>query len=145
MKLTTPEVPVPRREEIARELTETVVRLMAPPAGRGPTPADLRERCTVHFTPYDPTSMAIGGKLMRDRAEQDITMEFSDWGMTPRQQRRLASELTPMLAGLFGMQNHLDHVNIRFHPYPPTDFAVGGKLLSQLVPAIGRLMKRLAS
>ncbi len=144
MKLTSAEISVGRREEIARELTDAVVRLMKPPGGRGPTPEQLRDRCTVHFTPYDPTSMAIGGKLMRDRAEQDVTMEFSDWGMTPRLQRRLTRELTPLLARLFGMESHLDHVNIRFYPYPPTDFAVGGRLLSELVPAIGRLMKRLS-
>ena len=72
-------------------------------------------------------------------------MEFSDWGMRPRLQGRLAGELTPVLARLFGMEAQLDSVNIRFHPYPPTDFAVGGKLLSELIPVIGRLMRRLAS
>ena len=145
MKLTFPDVSEARRQDIAKELTEAVVRLMTPPGGRGLKPEELRERCTVHFTPYTPTSMAIGGKLMRDRHEQDVTMEFSDWGMGTRLKRRLARELTPVLARLFGMEAQSDHVNIRFHPYPPTDFAVGGKLLSELIPAIGRLMKRVAS
>lgn len=145
MKLTTAVISVERRQEIASELTEQVVRLMTPKNGRGPKPEELREHCTVHCTPYEPTSMTIGGKLMRDRAEQDVTLEFSDWGLGPRLQRRLARELTPVLAKLFGIEAQLDHVNIRFHPYPPSDFAVGGRLLSDLIPAIGRLMKRLAS
>jgi phenylpyruvate tautomerase PptA (4-oxalocrotonate tautomerase family) len=144
MKLTSPELSVEHREVVARELTETIVRLMTPKNGRGLSPDELRERCTVHFTPYEPTTMAIGGRLMRDRGEQDVTMEFSDWGMTPRMQRRLAGELTPVLARLFGMEQQLDHVNIRFHPFPPTDFAVGGKLLADLIPKIGQIMKRLA-
>lgn len=121
------------------------VRLMTPKNGRGLTSQELRERCTVHFTPYTPTSMAIGGKLMRERAESDVTMEFSDWGMSPRLQRRLARELTPVLAQLFAMETRVDHVNIRFHPYPPSDFAVGGRLLSELIPRVGRAMKRLWS
>jgi hypothetical protein len=53
--------------------------------------------------------------------------------MTPRLQRRLARELTPVLAKPFDM-GQLDHVNIRFHPYPPTDFAVGGRLLVERIP-----------
>lgn len=144
MKLTTPEVSLERRQIIAHELTETVVRAMTPKNERGLTASELRERCTVHFTPYEPTTMAIGGKLMSDRGDGDVTMEFSDWGMGPRLQRRLARELTPVLTKLFGMEAAPDHVNIRFHPYPPTDFAVGGKLLSELIPAIGRVMKRVA-
>jgi phenylpyruvate tautomerase PptA (4-oxalocrotonate tautomerase family) len=143
MKLTTPELSVEQREQIARQLTEAVVRLMAPPGGRGPTAQELRERCTVHFTPYEPTMMAIGGKLMRDRAEKDVTMEFSDWGLSLNHLRLLARELTPVLAKLFGMEGQLDHVNIRFHPYPPHHFAVGGKLLYDLIPIIGRIMKPL--
>lgn len=143
MKLTTPETTADDRARIARELTEAVVQLLTP--RNGLTPQELRERCTVHFTPYEPMMMAIGGTLMRDRIGKDITMELSDWGMTKRMQRRLARELAPLLARLFGMEDHLDHVNIRFHPYPPTDFAVGGRLLADLIPKIGQLMKRLAS
>jgi hypothetical protein len=37
----------------------------------------------------------------------------------------------------------LDSVNVRFHSYPPTDFAVGGQLLSARVPRVVRLAKRL--
>ena len=35
-------------------------------------------------------------------------------------------------------------INIRCHPYPPRDFAVGGRLLVDRAPAISRLMKRLS-
>lgn len=61
--------------------------------------------------------------------------------MTTRRQARAAARLTPLLVELFTAQ--LDAVNIRFHPYPPTDFAVGGVLLSRLVPRAGRLAKRI--
>jgi hypothetical protein len=65
--------------------------------------------------------------------------------MSVKQQRRIAKRLTPLLAELFDIApNGLDGINIRFHSYPPTDFAVGGRLLSDIVPLVGRLMKRLA-
>ena len=60
-----------------------------------------------------------------------------------RTQRRVAARLTPVLAELFGLSGDLGGVNIRFHSYPPIDFAVGGKLLADLVPRIGQVMKRL--
>ena len=37
---------------------------------------------------------------------------------------------TPVLASIFGVpHNQHDSVNVRFHPYPPHNFAVGGRLL----------------
>ena len=73
----------------------------------------------------------------------DLTLDLSDWSMSVRQQRRIAQRLTPLLAELFEVPPAaVDGINIRFHPYPATDFAVGGRLLSDLVPVMGRLMKR---
>ena len=73
-------------------------------------------------------------------------MELSDWSIPVKQPRRVAQHLTPLLAELFDvLAGGLDGVNIRFHPYPPTGFAVGGHLLSDIVPLVGRLMKRVAS
>ena len=143
--LTTPPLSLDDRQRIAHDLTEAVVRLMTPANGRGLSPDELRERCTVHFTPYEDDMLAIGGKLMRDREEKDVTMEFSDWGLNTRRQRKLARELTPLLASFFGLGTQLDHVNIRFHPYPPSDFAVGGRLFADLIPAIGRFMKSITA
>jgi hypothetical protein len=61
--------------------------------------------------------------------------------MGPRLQRGLARELTPVPARLFGMEAQPDHVNIRFYPYPPTDLVVGGKLLFEVIQAIGRIIE----
>ena len=141
LKLTCPEIDTATRERVAQELTNAVVHLNA---SRHITADELRERCTVHFTPYSPDSMAIGGRLMRDRPESDVTLEYSDWNLSRRRRRRLAPALTRVLAGLFQMENQTDHMNIRFHPYPPSDFAVGGRLLADVVPLVGRVMKRFA-
>ncbi len=61
--------------------------------------------------------------------------------MSVRQQARVAAALTPLLVECYDAQ--ADDVNLRFHSYPPTDFAVGGVLLSRRVPRPGRWAKRI--
>ena len=87
----------------------------------------------------------IGGRTQKGRGTPDVTVELSDWLMSVKQQRKVAKVLTPRLAELFGVAaEDLDAINIRFHSYPPSDFAVGGALLSDRVPWIGRFLKKLA-
>jgi hypothetical protein len=109
------------------------------------TQEELRERTTVHFVPYRENELFIGARTPEERKAIDLTVELSDWSMSVQQQRRIARHLTPLLGELFEIPpTGLDGINIRYHPYPPTDFAVGGRLLSDIVPLIGRLMKRFA-
>ena len=109
------------------------------------TREELRERTTVHFTAYGENELFIGGRTPAERNAIDLTVELSDWSMSVKQQRRIAQRLTPLLAELFDIPPAgRNGINIRFHPYPPTDFAVGGRL-SDIVPLIGRVLKRLAN
>jgi phenylpyruvate tautomerase PptA (4-oxalocrotonate tautomerase family) len=144
LRITCPEGRSEQRQRIAQHLTAAINDLFYHPRGRV-TRAELRERTTVHFMPYAPGDLFIGGRTPDERGAVDLTVELSDWHMSVRQQRKVARVLTPVLADLFDVPpNGLDGINIRFHPYPPRDFAVGGRLLSDLVPRVGRLMKRLA-
>lgn len=61
--------------------------------------------------------------------------------MSVRRQARVAARLTALLVEMFGAEP--DAVNIRFHPYPPTEFAVGGILLSRRIPRPARWAKRI--
>lgn len=107
---------------------------------------ELRERTTVHFTTCRDNELFIGGHTPEEREAVDLTVELSEWSMSVKQQRRIAQHLTPFLAQIFDVPPDVrDGINIRFHPYPPTDFALGGRLLSDMVPLFGRVMKRLAS
>lgn len=81
----------------------------------------------------------VGGRAATD-ASVDVTVEVSDWSMSVRQQGRVASRLTPVLVQLFDAEP--DAVNMRFHSYPPTAFAVGAVLLSRRVPRVARWTKR---
>jgi phenylpyruvate tautomerase PptA (4-oxalocrotonate tautomerase family) len=129
LRLTCPPVQAAVRREIAAALTDALVALFTPP--RGPDAAEIRAHTTIHFTPYRPDELFIGAAAP-DPTQPDVTAELSDWSMSTRQQRRVATQLTPLLTRLF--ETGPDAVNLRFHSYPPTDFAVGGKLLSQRVP-----------
>ena len=145
LRITCPEMPDNRRRPIAEQLTAAVNDLFFDPRARV-TREELRERTTVHFAAYRENELFIGARTPVERNAVDVTVEISDWSMSVKQQRRIARRLTPLLAELFEVPPAgLDGINIRFHPYPPTDFAVGGLLLSDIVPLIGRVMKRIAS
>ena len=143
LRITCADIPLERRQIIAERLTAEINDLFFDP--HAPVSREeLRQRTTVHFTPYRKGDLFIGARAPDERGGADLTVELSDWGMSARQQRRVADKLTKVLAELFGFGlEEMDNINIRFHPYPPKDFAVGGQLLSDRVPLIARVMKRL--
>lgn len=142
LRITCPELSLEHRHAIAARLTDAINDLFFDPRTRL-TRDELRERTTVHFVLYAPGELFVGGRTPDERGALDITAEVSDWSMSVRQQRKVARGLTPVLAEAFGVPtDQIDGVNIRFHSYPPTDFAVGGRLLADVVPLIGRVMKR---
>ncbi len=144
LRITCPEMEAAARRTIAAQLTTRIVELFFNPCARL-TREELRERTTVHFAQYGLDEMFIGG-VPQEHLAADVTVELSDWSMSVRMQRRVAREIAPLLAEMFGVTApDLDNVNIRFHSYPPTDFAVGGRLLSDVVPWIGRTLKRLSA
>src|SRR5690242_17172163 len=121
LRITCPTVGAQRRVQIATALTDAVVELFTPP--RGPSAADIRARTTVHFACYGDDELFVGGHPS-SVDQPDVTVELSDWSMSARQQARVAARLTPLLVRLYDAEPAA--VNLRFHPYPPTDFAVGG-------------------
>lgn len=143
LRITCPEIDAGHRAAAASRLTAAINDLFYRPRG-GPTREELRERTTVHFVPYADRELFVGGRTPGERGAADVTVELSDWGMSVRRRREVARALTPLVAELFGVgPEGIDGINVRFHPYPPTDFAVGGRLLSDVVPRAGRLAKRL--
>ncbi|MBV8364451.1 MAG: hypothetical protein JO193_07790 [Candidatus Eremiobacteraeota bacterium] len=145
LRITCPQIDAPRRRAIATSLTDAVIELFFNP--RAPvTREQLRERTTVHFCMYGDAELFIGGRTPDERGVADVTVELSDWSMSVGMQRRIAAQLTPLLGVLFNVREQdIDNLNIRFHSYSPAAFAVGGKLLSDIVPRFGRFMKRLSS
>jgi phenylpyruvate tautomerase PptA (4-oxalocrotonate tautomerase family) len=141
LRITCPELGSEQKRSIAKELTDEINNLFYNSKG-GPSREELRSHTSVHFISYKPDELFIGGETPRERKVADLTVELSDWNMSVKQQKKVAQGLTPVLGKLFGITD-LENVNIRFHSYPPTDFAVGGKLISELVPRIGQVMKRM--
>jgi phenylpyruvate tautomerase PptA (4-oxalocrotonate tautomerase family) len=142
LRITCPPLDEQQRRQVAEALTAAIDDLFYNPRARL-SREELRERTTIHFFPYSEGDLFIGGRTPSQRGSPDITIELSDGSMSVRQQRRVAAELTPRVAKLFHVpDDRRDVVNIRFHPYPPTDFAVGGKLLCDIIPRIGQVMKR---
>ncbi len=141
LRITCPELSNEKRRAIAKQLTDEINILFYSPKG-GPSREELRSHTSVHFLAYREDELFIGGETPEERGSTDVTAELSDWGMSVKKQKKVAQQLTPVLAKLFGISD-LENINIRFHSYPPTDFSVGGKLISDIVPKIGQVMKRL--
>ncbi|MGG6270667.1 hypothetical protein ACQ4M3_38905 [Leptolyngbya sp. AN03gr2] len=143
LRITCPFIDQNQRQQIAEALTVAINDLFYNPKGRF-TREELRDRTTIHFFPYSEGDVFIGGRTPSDRGQPDVTIELSDWGMSVRQQRKVAVQLTPQIAKLFAIdERDFDAINIRFHSYPPTDFALGGRLLSDVIPKIAQVMKRM--
>ena len=141
LRLVCPALPLETRREIAQRLTLEIVRLFWE-SKSGQTEQTVRDHTTVHFVPFEDGELFIGGQTPLERGALDITAELSDWSMSVKKQRRIALALTPVLAEVFGVAD-VGGVNLRFHSYPPTDFSVGGVLLSDRVPRVGQIMKKL--
>jgi phenylpyruvate tautomerase PptA (4-oxalocrotonate tautomerase family) len=141
LRITCPDLSSEQKRAIAKQLTQEINDLFYNDKG-GPSREELRSHTTVHFAPYTQEDVFIGGQTPLERGDVDLTVELSDWNMNLKQKRKVARNLTPVLAKLFGVKD-IESVNIRFHSYPPTDFSVGGKLVSELVPRIGQVMKKL--
>jgi phenylpyruvate tautomerase PptA (4-oxalocrotonate tautomerase family) len=138
MKLISPPLRAADAERLARDLTEAVVQLLQRPLGPYASAEELRRHSTIQFAPYQPGTITVGG----EREHQLVVLEYSDWGLNLRRQRRLARELTPLIARFFDGQT--DQVEIRFHHYQPSDRAIGGELLVDKIPWIGRMVKKLS-
>ena len=144
LRITCSELDAQTRRSIAERLTDEVNDLFYNPRAKI-TRAELRDRTTVHFTPYGDEELFIGGRTPLERGARDITVELSDWNMSTRLRRRIARVLTPALAEAFGVPpTDLDGINLRFHAYRPSEFAVGGHLLSVMIPFVVQVLKRLA-
>lgn len=143
LKVTCPDTFKPQFPTIAERLTSEINTLFFNPRARI-TEEELRERTTIHFSPYFENQIFIGAKTPTERGYLDITVELSDWSMSIKKQRTVAKALTPVLAELFGInKDRIEHVNIYFNSYPPANFSVGGILLSDLVPFPAQLAKRI--
>jgi phenylpyruvate tautomerase PptA (4-oxalocrotonate tautomerase family) len=137
LHVTCPAIDEAERRTVAETLTSALVELFTPP--RGPRSVEIRARTTVQFACYRLDELFVGG-VAASSSRADVTAELSDWHMSTRQQHKAAAALTPVLVRLFDAEP--GSVNIRFHSYPPTDFAVGGQLLSDRIPAAARFAKR---
>lgn len=70
LRITSPELDAGRRQAIAARLTEAINSLLFDPRGRL-SREELRERTTVHFAPYAPGQLFVGGQTPEARGSLD--------------------------------------------------------------------------
>jgi phenylpyruvate tautomerase PptA (4-oxalocrotonate tautomerase family) len=140
LRLYCPELPVKQKKLIARELTNATMRSLK-------LAKDYRNRCMVRFIPIELEDMAIDGKLLSESGEPDYHLEVSYRSLRDQQKQAFVQEVTPLLAKLLNLKQQswlarllritdppLFRISILFREHSDDNFAVGGRLLSEITP-----------
>jgi len=125
LRIYTPELPVDLKRQIAKEVTDALVRSLE-------LPEDYRLHTTIHFIPFRPEDMAVGGELAVDNDELHYQVEVYDRYLMPPKKRVMAAELTAVLGRLLGLGSEkLGNIYVRFCEYALDDLSIGGIFLNQ--------------
>src|SRR5437588_1645754 len=138
LRLHCPALPVKDKKIIAKELTNATMRYFR-------LTKSYANRCTVQFVPFELEDIAIDGKLLSAGGEPDYHLEVSYRKLSEEQKQTYAREVTPLLARLLNVKTRswlerllrvtdppLFRVSIQFHAYGDDDYALGGRLLSEV-------------
>jgi len=120
------ELSLDQRRMVARELTDAMAR-----ARRLEGPE--RDWCTVHFMPFAPDEVAIGGTLIADGKVPEFWLELSDHGLGRRDKRRLVKALTGAVVRAFDLPPEERYrISIVFRDYDAGDLAIGGTFVNEM-------------
>lgn len=126
MRLHSLDLDVAKKREIARELTDAVIRALQ-------LPEMARDWTTVQFVPFRPEDFSLAGQLAVDAHNADYHLDYHDRRLNYEKKAALVRELTPLLARLLDVPpDRLDMINIMFHEYQPDDMAIGGRFISDM-------------
>lgn len=126
LRLHSPEMTREKKRDVARALTDAVQKALH-------LPPQLRHETLVHFMPYDPENIAVGGDLIADKPEESVCRLLVVGILTAERRIALNRELTPLLACLFGiLPEQARRIQIHFHRVEPHDYSVGGRFYEDI-------------
>jgi phenylpyruvate tautomerase PptA (4-oxalocrotonate tautomerase family) len=130
LRLYSPDLSITEKRTIAQTLTDAVATTLSHVE---------RDWVAIHFLPFRPADLAIGGQLIEDGRAPQVHLEVSAPNLTPKDKYNLVHTLMPLLM----RHLHIDHesrhrVSIEFADYAETDFAIGGRFLNEF-PARHRM------
>ncbi len=138
LRLYCPELPVKQKKIIAKELTAAAVRFFNPSK-------DVKNRCIVQFVPFNPEDVAMNGKLISEGGDPDYYLDVVGQRFSDEKKQAFARAVNPMLVRVLNLKSRswlarllrvtdppLFRINILFTEYSPNNFAVGGRLLSEI-------------
>jgi phenylpyruvate tautomerase PptA (4-oxalocrotonate tautomerase family) len=122
-----PETGVDAKRAAATVLTDAVQRALQ-------IPDEARDWTTVHFIPYRPEDLAVGGTLGVDGTPSEYYIDYIDMDINQRAKDELAKGLTAALAESLGLsQKDYGRINFRFQGVSPDDIAMGGRFVRSLL------------
>jgi len=112
------------KRHLADELTATVLDVLTD---------EKPEWTTVHFTAFDPTDVAVAGRLVADGAMADTHLELSAPGVDEKRWFALRNRLTDVLVDALAIDDaDRWHVNVKLNRYDAHSFAVAGNAADDL-------------
>ena len=128
LRLYSPEMTREQKRETARLLTDAFQKALH-------LPLQARSEIIVHFMPYHPDNMAMGGALLSDTPDKIVCRLLIVGLLTPEKRKALNRELTPLLACLLNIpQEQARQVQILFHSIEPNDLSIGGRFYEDIHP-----------
>ena len=128
LRLYSPSLSIELKRKLAFQLTEALLNAL----GLDDT---YRHRTMIHFAPFHPDDIAVGGELISDGGAPDYLLEITERSLSGAQKSAAVNALVPVLMKNFGLRKEQSwKVNIRFESYEPSDFAVGGNFLDDVEP-----------
>lgn len=128
LRLYSLELPREVKRTMVTELTQAVVDTRH-------LVGEERDALTIHFVPFDPEDLAIGGKLVANGRRPDFHIEYSDHGLNARAKGKLAKEITLTMSRVLDPASTAGvRINVLFRDYVAHDLAVGGALAAPRRP-----------
>ncbi len=101
-------------------------------------PEEARNWTTLQFNAFSLEDMVIGDELLSEHNDKaaDYHILISERNLDEKKKKALVDKLTPLFARIFNLteenEEQLSKINIMISRYDPTDFAVGGKFVSEI-------------
>lgn len=126
IRITTHDCPNSTRQQVARELTDTVAKVLD-------LRPDNRRRISIQFEAIPSGCLAVGGELLtngKNRRQAPCFVEINGPEMRHDTKRHLIEQLSRVCSQ--SLDNDPENVVVTMQEYRPENVAVGGELLAQM-------------
>lgn len=126
LRLQSPALSAELKRKLAFQLTDAVIAGLC-------MDDSCRQRTTIRFDAVNAEDLAVAGELLSEGGAPDYLLEITDLALSDAQKHAAVKAIVPVLMQNFGLRKEQAwKINIRFHCYQASDYAVGGTFLDEV-------------